>query len=302
MKGLWSKEEALLSINVLEMMAVLLAVKAFRSRLRGHRVSLLSDNSTVVAYIRRQGGTHSDTLCRLTWELLLFCRDIGTELVPRHIPGKRNILADALSRSDRLVPTEWTLHQEVVIAVANMWDAPTVDLFATKLNKRFPLYYSPLPDPEALGVDSLAASWEGLIAYAYPPTPLILPVLNKVASSKVRVCLIAPCWPNQAWFPVLLDLLVAHPRRLPLWDRLLWHPLGRVFHENPVFFRLHAWRLSGISSEREAFRRTLSSKSLDLSGSQPLLHMTASGLLTETGVGTGMFLRSLPLFPSSSTS
>jgi hypothetical protein len=34
-----------------------------------------------------------------------------------------------------------------------MWDAPTVDLFATRLKKRLPLYYFPLPDNEALGVD-----------------------------------------------------------------------------------------------------------------------------------------------------
>jgi hypothetical protein len=160
----------------------------------GKCITLFSDNSTVIVYIRRQGGTHADTLCRLTWDLFQLCSRLGTELIPCHIPGNSNILADALSRANRLVQTEWTLHRDVVWTLVGMYDAPTVDLFASRLNKRLPLCYSPLPDDEALGVGSLSASREGLLTYAYPPTPLILAVLNKVA----RLCLIVPCWSNQS--------------------------------------------------------------------------------------------------------
>jgi hypothetical protein len=60
---------------------------------------------------------------------------------------------------------------------------------------------SPLPDPKALAVNDLAVSWDGMNAYAFPPTPLIQVVLNKVTTDNVRLCLIAPCWPSQAWFP-----------------------------------------------------------------------------------------------------
>jgi hypothetical protein len=70
---------------------------------------------------------------------------------------------------------------------------------------------SPLPDPKALAVNALAVSWDGMNAYAFPPTPLIQAVLNKVMTDKVRLCLIAPCWPSQAWFPTLLELLTDHP-------------------------------------------------------------------------------------------
>jgi hypothetical protein len=108
------------------MKAVILGVQAFQSTLRGKCITLFSDNLTVVAYIRKQGGTHSDTLCRLTRDLFQLCSRLGTELIPRHIPGKRNILADALS----LFQTEWTL--------VGISDAPMVDLFATRLNSDFP--------------------------------------------------------------------------------------------------------------------------------------------------------------------
>jgi len=297
-KGVWTVEESKFPINHLEMMTVILAVRAYLPKFRGKRVSLFCDNATVVAYIRKQGGTRSGALCRMTWELLQFCAQEGIVLVPRHIPGRRNILADQLSRMGKLVQTEWTLHMDVVSQLCLLWDSPTVDLFATRLNKRLPLYISPLPDEDALEVDSLAASWDGLNAYAYPPISLIQHVLNKVSTSQVRVILIAPCWPNQAWFPVLLELLTDLPRRIPNWERLLWHPIGRVYHQTPSFYNLHAWRLSGMASEREAFQRRLSDRCLNLKGSLPLHSTRVSGLSTRIGVVRTEYIRSLPLFPN----
>jgi hypothetical protein len=89
-----------------------------------------------------------------------------------------------------------------------------IDLFATKMNNHLPQYMSSLPDPKALAASALAVSWDGMNAYAFPLTPLIQAVLNKVMTDNVRLCLIAPCWPSQAWFPTLLELLTDHPRRL----------------------------------------------------------------------------------------
>ena len=46
------------------------------------------------------------------------------------------------------------------------------------------------------------------MAYAYPPTSLIRACLNKVRTESVEIFLIAPGWPNQEWFPDLLDLAI----------------------------------------------------------------------------------------------
>jgi hypothetical protein len=98
----------------------------------------------------------------MTWELLQFCRHENIVLVPWHIPGKYNILADALSRSNKLVSTEWTLHKDVFQAVRDLRGSPTIDLFPTKMNNRLPQYMSPLPDPKVLAVSALAISWDGM--------------------------------------------------------------------------------------------------------------------------------------------
>ena len=67
--GVWSAQEKLLHINLLEMKALFLALQAFIEDVAGHHVTAMCDN-TVVAYINKQGGTVSRPLCLLTSRLL----------------------------------------------------------------------------------------------------------------------------------------------------------------------------------------------------------------------------------------
>ena len=53
------------STNVLEMMAVILALNTFLYQVSGESVVLMSHNATVVAYLRKQGGTVSRAMCDL---------------------------------------------------------------------------------------------------------------------------------------------------------------------------------------------------------------------------------------------
>ena len=67
---LWSEEEKLEHINLLELKAVFLGLLAFQHRIAHQSVALMCDNATVVAYINKQGGTVSRSLSLLTKELL----------------------------------------------------------------------------------------------------------------------------------------------------------------------------------------------------------------------------------------
>ena len=54
--GVWSAQEKLLHINLLEMKAMFLALQAFQEVVSGHHVTAMCDNSTVVAYVNKQGA------------------------------------------------------------------------------------------------------------------------------------------------------------------------------------------------------------------------------------------------------
>ena len=65
--GTWSVPESHLYINFLELKAVLLALKRFQHLEQGKVVLVATDNTTVVAYINKEGGMRSGSLCALLW-------------------------------------------------------------------------------------------------------------------------------------------------------------------------------------------------------------------------------------------
>ena len=62
-RGVWSVPESHLHINFLELKAVLLALKRFQHLVQGKVVLVATDNTTVVAYINKEGGMRSGSLC-----------------------------------------------------------------------------------------------------------------------------------------------------------------------------------------------------------------------------------------------
>ena len=223
--GVWSAQEKLLHINLLEMKALFLALQAFQEDVAGHHVTAMCDNSTVVAYVNKQGGTVSRPLCLLTSRLLRWTESFDVHLEARYLPGESNVLADVLSRRGQVVGTEWSLHPQVARALLRAWGNPSIDLFATCLNAKLPLYCSLVPDPQAVFEDAFRHPWDDLDLYAFPPFALVGRVIARVQqSSRVSMTLVAPLWPEKEWFADLLLLLTQPPLVLPCWDRLLRQP------------------------------------------------------------------------------
>lgn len=106
---------------------------------------------------RRDSVPHS--LALKAEALLLWCADQNI------IPGKLNKLADMLSRPRGIISMECpTLSHSALEQIWGYWFKPLIDLFATRLNFRLPVYVSPIPDPQAWAVDALTLPWTGLEA------------------------------------------------------------------------------------------------------------------------------------------
>ena len=72
-RGSWSVPESKLHINYLELKAVFLVLKEFQSLCVDKIVLVATDNTTVVAYINKEGGMRSGPLCALLWRILTWC-------------------------------------------------------------------------------------------------------------------------------------------------------------------------------------------------------------------------------------
>ena len=82
-----------LHINHLELKAVFLALKEFQDLCSNNIVLVATDNTTVVAYINKEGGMKSASLCALLSRILSWCTRKQVSLKARHIPGQLNVIA-----------------------------------------------------------------------------------------------------------------------------------------------------------------------------------------------------------------
>ena len=198
--GVWQLSEKDLHINILELKAVFLALKHFQGQLRQKIVLVSSDNSTVVSYINKEGGTHSFEMCALMWRILAWSNAREIHIRARHIPGNLNVIADSLSRRDKAIQTEWSLHPQVFQEICQVWHKPMVDLFATSLNAKLPTYVSPVPDDKAWQIDALNISWEALDAYAFCPVAILPQLVQKMITYRCRVIGFGIWWNCQPGF------------------------------------------------------------------------------------------------------
>ena len=223
-------------------------------------LTVFVDNTTV-AYINRQGGTRPRTLSDLAALLWIRCHQLTIHLTASYLAGRDNVVADALSRG-RFDNGAWTLNQHWVDLLFQRYGRPYIDLFATSEGRRLPTFCARRFHPQAWRTDAFSFEWDDLRTYAFPPWCLLQRVLTKVLGSRnLRMLLVAPCWPNQPGFPMLLHLLGDRPTSLPGNQKLLTPSRGRVWFREEDLQHLHlaAWQLAGDVSVRREFQRGLPS-------------------------------------------
>ncbi|XP_070181208.1 uncharacterized protein [Littorina saxatilis] len=242
--GVWNVSQTSWHINVLELEAVALGLRAFLPLLEDSHVKVHTDNMTVAAYLNRQGGTRSQVLSDSACRLLTWCSLHNILLSVVYLKGTLNVLADALSRGNKILHSEWTLSHQALERLWAQVSKPPIDLFATRYSTRLPLFVSPFPDPQAWGVNALEMDWTNLQAYAFPPFCLLGKVIRKAELEGPALVLVAPLWPSQHWYPDLVRMAVRPPIPLGVRKGDLLQPRSGIPHQNPQALQLHGWILS----------------------------------------------------------
>ena len=248
----------------------------------------MSDNASVVAYLRHQSGAVSHVLCCMAAEVVLWTKRHPVSLMARYIPRKKNVLADQFSHPDQVLPSEWSLLMRVFKGICKVFGCPHLDLFATHANAKLPLYVSPVPDPMAWKQCTFQRPWDHLSAYALPRFALLRQVLSRVLSTGLSLVPVALLWPQKVWVTDLLSLLVGEPLELLLvWNLLVQLHVWKC-HRGLRTFLLHTWKLSSVLSERQSFLRRLCESQLRTSGASMLPCTSPSGLGSSAGVIKGV--------------
>ena len=236
--GHWSASEKEFHINYLELKAVLLALKSFRSRVLKQHVRLMIDNTTAVSCINKMGTSHSDACNDITHAIWSWCVHNSVWISAAHIPGSLNTEADQESRRIN-TDAEWKLDETSLHdACRQLRFLPDIDLFASRLNNQMNKYVSYRPDPGAVAIDAFSLSWKNLTFYAFPPFSVVGRVVQKIRQERATGILVVPDWPTQPWYPAVKSLLCCPPVELRCRRRLLHLP-SQPHAVHPLIARKH---------------------------------------------------------------
>ena len=257
--AIFSPQELPLSINTKETLAIWYSYMSFKHHLKNKHVLLLSDNTMAISYIRSMGGMSSKLRTKIVRDLWNTAVENNTWFTITHIPGILNTESDIASRflNDR---TEWEISSSLFNKIKlHHAVTPSVNLFASRLNKKLPNYCSFGSDPFCSYVDAFTFSWDKFpCSYIYAPFNLLSRVMAKLKQDKATALVICPAWPNQPWFPMMLSMLVQLPCLLPNTESVLTLPWNlNIVHPNSNNLRLLSVMLSGIHVCAKAFRRKL---------------------------------------------
>lgn len=295
--GQWTQVEAsTYHINELELLTGFFALRCFMPSKRDIHIQLRMDNRCAISYVNNMGGTHSGKLHKLAVQMWEWCQLRNLHLSAVHIPGAENIEADSLSRLPTSDTGDWMLHPDVFSKIRFHF-LVDVDLFANRTNAQLPRYFSLHLDPFAEGIDALGIPWTAVKGYAFPPFILIGRCLQKIQLEEVdHLILVAPHWPAQPWYPMLLQSLIAPPRLLSQREDLLRDAVGRL---HPLVIQdrlpLAVWPVSGKEWKVKTFRQGLQASSYHHGEQGQNVHILPHGASGVAGVLNGKSIPFLPL-------
>jgi hypothetical protein len=167
-------------------------------------MTIRSDNASTVCNLQRQGAGLA--LLKLTRAIFKILTTLDIRLHVVHIPGKKNVLMDSLSRME--ITGDYALDMMMFSKAVQLLEVePTIDLFAHKLNRklaRFVALNGVLAEG-AVRTDAFSFSWKGELPYAFPPVQMVGRVLQRVQEEDLQAVVVVPKWPSQPWWSVFRE-------------------------------------------------------------------------------------------------
>jgi hypothetical protein len=184
-----------------ELHAILQAVMAFSSRLRGKRLIIKCDNQGVTSILRK--GSMKPHLRKLAVQIRVALDDINCEMSISWIPRDENQIADYFSRAEDY--DDWVIQDAIFRAVQRRFGATSFDAFADATNSKHAEF----------AAISGAAKWPDFFEcvpfvtrihrriWCVPPPMLTARLLATAKLYEVDLILGVPKWETSAFYPLL---------------------------------------------------------------------------------------------------
>lgn len=194
------------------------------------------------------GGVKVDYLHADAENLWNWCGERKLWVFAEYISSKENKEADALSRIQNK-DIKWELADYAFDKILKVFGKPEIDLFTSKVNKKYENYCSWKRNPETFIVNAFTISWSNLNFYAFPPFSLVTKVLQKIKNDKASGIVVVSLWTSQIWFPVFMKLIKGSYLEFHPNTNLLLSPCRTQHHPLAFKLTLVAARLSAKHEE-----------------------------------------------------
>ena len=282
-QGKWNLLQQTEHINVLEITAALMGLRSLIKQ-ENIQVILETDNTPTIAYLIKMGGTKNSKMTSISKKIWEWCISHKITLMPVHIPGIENVIADKQSRIFRDF-SDWRLSSQTFQKINSRRGPLSMDLFASTWNTQLPQFFTWNNQPDSRGVDALSQPWPKSQAYAFPPFSMIPHVMRKVQRDQSTIVLVTPIWPSQTWYQNLIHMSCRDPLVIPHSPNLLMdinnspHPL--ITEER---LKLAVWTVSGEKCKVLGYQSRLLKSSLTSIEHQQAWLTTMPGINGLAGV------------------
>jgi hypothetical protein len=100
--------------------------------------------------------------------------------------------------------------------ISSLKGPPLIDFFASRRSTQTRRFFAWNAADNLEAIDALSQKWDFILAYLFPPIPLLKRVIRKLELSRGTYLLVTPFWDAQTWFASLQALAVEDVRRLPM--------------------------------------------------------------------------------------
>ena len=130
--GQLSLQESKLHINVLELLAIKLALLTFSKMLNIKSIHFQVDNMSALSYLMKMGGvTQNKEMIAISKEIWEYALSKGIMITAEYLLGRLNVRSDWASRNFQ-DSSEWLLSPRVFQEICIEWEFPELDLFASR--------------------------------------------------------------------------------------------------------------------------------------------------------------------------
>jgi hypothetical protein len=202
--GKWKEEEQKEHINLLELRTVEIVIKKLSNQIKGKNLHISIDNTVAASYLKKGYGK-VENLNKTANNIWDWCQKYNVTIEEViYIPSEENLIADPLSRGKISQLQDWGLNNQAFKKLEKEMGPFTIDLYASKTNKKLRNYRGYLKNRDALSLS--IKDWEKEEVYCCPPISMITKTIMHMIKYRLKATIVIPQWEGNFFYPLMLRI------------------------------------------------------------------------------------------------